>query len=134
MAKVKYLGGLRTESTHLASGNKIITDAPLDNKGRGQAFSPTDLLSNSLASCMLTIMGITANTHNINIDGTEAEVTKIMGANPRKVAEIHIAFTMPKIGYSAKERSILENAAKTCPVALSINPDIIQKIEFVYSN
>jgi len=132
MAKLKYMGGLRTESTHLASGNKIITDAPLDNQGKGQAFSPTDLLSSSLASCMMTIMGITANTHSINFDGAEAEITKVMAANPRRVAEIHITFTMPKIAYSDKEKAMLENAAKTCPVALSINPNILQKIEFVY--
>jgi putative redox protein len=133
MSKVKYVGGLRTEAIHLASGNKIVTDAPVDNKGKGEAFSPTDLLSTSLACCMLTIMGITGNTHGINIDGTEAEVTKIMGANPRKVAEVHIKFTMPASNYSDKEKAILENAARTCPVALSINPSIIQKIEFVYA-
>lgn len=133
MSKVKYLGGLRTEATHLASGSKIVTDAPLDNKGKGEAFSPTDLLSTSLACCMFTLMGIAGNTHGINIDGAEAEVTKIMGANPRKVAEIHITFTMPVNNYGDKEKAILENAARTCPVALSINPSIIQKIEFVYS-
>lgn len=133
MSKVKYLGGLRTEATHLASGNKIITDAPLDNKGKGQAFSPTDLMSTSLATCMLTIMGIACDTHVLNIDGTEAEVTKIMAANPRRVAEVHITFTMPDKNYTDKEKAILENAARTCPVALSINPNIIQKIEFIYS-
>ena len=132
MSKIKYLGDLRTEARHLASGNTIITDAPVDNKGKGQAFSPTDLLSTSLASCMLTIMGITANTHNVNIVGTEAEVTKIMAANPRRVAEIHIVITFPALAYTGKEKSILENAARTCPVALSVNKDIVQKIEFVY--
>jgi|SRR5581483_8425567 len=133
MSKVKYMGGLRTEATHLASGEKIITDAPLDNKGKGQAFSPTDLMSTSLACCMFTLMGIAGNTHGINIDGAEAEVTKIMAANPRRVAEVHITFNMPKIDYSDKQKAILENAARTCPVALSINPNIIQKIEFIYS-
>ncbi len=132
-SKVKYLGELRTEATHLASGSTIITDAPVDNHGKGQAFSPTDLMSTSLASCMITIMGITANTHKLNIDGASAEVTKIMAANPRRVSEIHIVFTMPANHYSQKEKAILENAAKTCPVALSINPAIIQMIEFVYS-
>lgn len=132
MSKIKYLGDLRTQATHIASGNTIITDAPLDNKGKGEAFSPTDLLSSSLASCMLTIMGIAANTHNININGTEAEVTKIMASGPRRVAEIHISMKMPRIAYSDKEKTILENAARTCPVALSINPGIIQKIDFVY--
>ena len=132
MSKVKYLGGLRTEATHLASNNTIITDAPVDNRGKGQAFSPTDLLSTSLASCMLTIMGIAADTHKINIEGAVAEVTKIMASNPRKVAEVHITFTMPAFAYSNKEKSLLENAARTCPVALSLNPEIVQKIEFVY--
>lgn len=133
MSKIKYLGELRTEATHLASGIRIITDAPIDNNGKGQAFSPTDLLSSALASCMLTIMGIAANTHNINIVGTEAEVTKIMASGPRRVAEIHVLVKMPSVAYSDKERNILENAARTCPVALSINPVIVQKIEFVYS-
>lgn len=131
MSKVIYLGDLRTEATHLASGKKIITDAPVDNKGRGEAFSPTDLMSTSLATCMFTIMGIACNTHNMNMDGAQAEVTKIMASNPRRVSEVHIKITMPK-KYTDKEKAILENAAKTCPVALSINPNIIQKIEFVY--
>jgi putative redox protein len=130
-AKVKYLGELRTEATHLASGNKIITDAPLDNHGKGQAFSPTDLLSSSLASCMLTVMGIAANTHQINMDGAEAVVTKIMAADPRRVSEVHIVITFPRT-YNDKEKAILEHTAKTCPVALSVSPALIQKIEFVY--
>lgn len=133
ISKVTYLGELRTEALHLASGSKIITDAPLDNKGKGQAFSPTDLLSTSLASCMFTIMGIAANTHNININGMSAEVTKIMATNPRRVGEIHITVTLPAISYTDKEKGILENAARTCPVALSVNSAIIQKIEFIYS-
>jgi putative redox protein len=132
-SKIKYLGELRTEAVHLASGSTIITDAPVDNHGKGQAFSPTDLMSTSLASCMITIMGITANTHGLKIDGASAELTKIMAANPRRVSEIHIVFTMPANNYSQKEKAILENAARTCPVALSINPAIIQKVEFVYS-
>ncbi|HAL65647.1 MAG TPA: osmotically inducible protein OsmC, partial [Bacteroidales bacterium] len=80
-----YLGELRTKATHLQSGNSIITDAPLDNQGKGEAFSPTDLLAAALASCMLTIMGIAARTHGFNIDGTKAEITKIMESNPRRV-------------------------------------------------
>jgi uncharacterized OsmC-like protein len=132
-AKVTYIGGLRTEAIHLASGTKIITDAPVDNHGKGQAFSPTDLMSTSLACCMLTIMGIAANTHGISIDGTIVEVTKVMAANPRRVAEIHLDIAMPNLAYNDKEKAILENAAKTCPVALSVNPSIIQKFNFVYS-
>ncbi len=83
-----YLGGLRTEATHLQSGTKIITDAPVDNNGKGETFSPTDLLAASLGSCMLTIMGIAANTHGIDIDGTKTSITKIMAASPRRVAEV----------------------------------------------
>ena len=94
-SKVIYLGGLRTNSTHLQSGIEIITDAPLDNQGKGEAFSPTDLMATSLANCMLTIMGIAARTHEIDIDGTTAEVTKIMAAEPRRVAEIHINLHFP---------------------------------------
>src|SRR5580693_834433 len=92
-----YLGGLRTEATHVQSGTKIITDAPLDNQGRGEAFSPTDLLSASLGSCMLTIMGIKARNNHFNIDGTKCSITKIMAQNPRRVGEIQITFHFPEI-------------------------------------
>src|ERR1700743_2927148 len=105
-----YLGGLRTEATHLQSGTKIITDAPTDNKGKGEAFSPTDLLAESLAACMLTTMGIAADTHGINIDNTTCEVTKIMALNPRRVAEVVINFKFPGT-YDDKEKKILEHAA-----------------------
>ena len=124
-----YQGGLRTEATHLQSGTKIITDAPTDNKGKGEAFSPTDLLSESLAGCILTTMGIAADVHGINIDGTEAEVTKIMAANPRRVAEVVVNLKFPK-SYDEKERNILEHAAHTCPVALSLHPDVKQTVTF----
>ncbi|MES2836790.1 MAG: OsmC family protein [Bacteroidota bacterium] len=129
-AKIIYLGDLRTEATHLASNNKIITDAPIDNHGKGEAFSPTDLLCSSLASCMLTIMGITANTHNINITNTEIKATKIMANDPRRVIEIIIEMNFPTNSYSDKEKQMLINAAKTCPVAKSLHPDIKQTISF----
>ncbi len=103
-SKIIYTGELHTEATHLASGNKITTDAPLDNHGKGQAFSPTDLMATSLATCMLTTMGIAANTHHINMDGASAEVTKVMAANPRRVSEVHISVTMPANNYSDKEK------------------------------
>ena len=124
-----YLGGLRTEAIHLQSGTKIITDAPTDNQGKGEAFSPTDLLSESLAGCVLTTMGIAANTHSINIDGTTAEVTKIMAPNPRRVAEIIIDLKFPG-EYTDKEKSILEHAALTCPVAVSLHPDVKKTTSF----
>lgn len=133
-SKVTYLGSLRTEAEHLKSGEKIITDAPTDNNGKGEAFSPTDLLATSLANCAVTIMGIAANNHEINIDGTLAEVTKHMGTDPRRVVQIDVKITMPSKGYSSKERKILEAAAHTCPVSKSLHPDLIQNISFVWTD
>lgn len=128
---ITYLGDLRTEATHTQSQEKIITDAPVDNKGKGEAFSPTDLLATSLGSCMLTIMGIAAREREINIEGTSCAITKIMAADPRRVSEIHaeIAFTG---SYNDKEKAILEHAAKTCPVFYSLHPDILKVITFKY--
>lgn len=128
-----YSGELRTTARHLASGAELITDAPLDNHGKGEAFSPTDLLSASLGSCMLSIMGIAARTHHIEMDGTRIEITKVMAADPRRVAEIRIEFFMPSVAYDQRQQKILENAARTCPVALSLHPDLIQNIVFHWS-
>ena len=125
-----YTGELRTQATHLASQNTIITDAPIDNNGKGEAFSPTDLLAASLGSCMLTIMGIAANTHGFSIDGTKISVNKIMTANPRRIGEIVVDFTFPLNSYNEKEKMLIEKAAATCPVALSLHPDLIQTINF----
>jgi putative redox protein len=130
---VKYLGELRTEAIHLQSGNLINTDAPKDNNGKGEAFSPTDLLATSLAACMLTVMGIAARKENYTpIDGASAEVTKVMYADPRRVGEIHITLTFPKNNYSEKEKKVYENTAHTCPVAKSLNPELKQVINFVW--
>ena len=131
-AKITYLGNLRTEAVHLKSANAIITDAPLDNNGKGEAFSPTDLLATSLGSCMLTIMGIVAQRHSINIEGTTVDVTKVMETNPRRVGQIIVEFTMPKVSYTDKEKELLENAAHTCPVAKSLSADLIQTVIFSY--
>ncbi|MGB3948223.1 MAG: OsmC family protein [Bacteroidia bacterium] len=131
-SKIVYSGNLRTEAVHLKSGNKIITDAPPDNNGKGEAFSPTDLLATSLGCCMLTIMGIVAERNAINIDGTSIEITKIMEANPRRVGEIIVEFTMPKNNYSDKEKTLLENAAHTCPVAKSLSAELKQTVIFNY--
>lgn len=133
-AETVYLGELRTKAKHLQSGIEIITDAPIDNQGKGEAFSPTDLLAASLGSCMLTIMGIAARTHQFNIDGTRVEVTKVMASNPRRVSEVHVQFTMPDQNYSEEQKKIIYIAATTCPVALSIHPDIKQKVDFVYND
>lgn len=128
-----YLGNLRTEIEHIQSGNKIITDAPLDNNGKGEFFSPTDIFSSALGSCMLTIIGMAANTHGFNIDGTTLEIEKVMAANPRRVAEIKIDFHFPAGShYSDKEKKIIEASAKTCPVANSLHPDIVKNINFIY--
>jgi uncharacterized OsmC-like protein len=129
-----YLGELRTEAKHVLSGDKVITDAPLDNQGKGEAFSPTDLMSASLGSCMFTIMGIAAREHGFNIDGTSCFITKIMAADPRRVSEIQISFDFPAIQYSDKQKLILEKAAKNCPVAKSLHPDLIQNVNFNFQD
>lgn len=130
IAQTEYIGGLRTSSVHLRSGQIVITDAPPDNQGRGEAFSPTDMLATSLACCMITIMGIVANRHSINIDGTKAEVSKIMGTDPRRVIEIVVALTVPGKNLSDKDKQLLINAAHTCPVAKSLHPDLKQTTSF----
>ena len=129
---VFYSGDLRAESEHLQSGNKIITDAPIDNEGKGEGFSPTDLVATSLANCMLTIMGIVARRHEVNIDGTRADVEKIMGTEPRRITEIQIEFYFPG-NYDSKTKTILEKAALNCPVAKSLAESLQQSIGFNYS-
>ena len=126
-SKVTYQGDLRTIAIHLQSNNEIITDAPVDNQGKGEAFSPTDLLATSLASCMLTIIGIKARDMGIDIAGTTADVTKVMSADPRRVSEVHVAITFNQ-QLDDKTQKIFYNTALTCPVAKSIHPDIIQKV------
>lgn len=126
-----YLGDLSTEAEHLQSGTKIITDAPSDNQGRGEAFSPTDLMATSLASCMLTIMGIASRTHGYDINGTHVDITKVMGTAPRRVVEIIVELNFP-MDYSDKHKKIIEAAAKECPVANSLHPELKQTIIFNY--
>ncbi len=129
----KYLGGLRVEAKHEQSGATLITDAPTDNHGQGQSFSPTDLCSLSLGACALTIMGIFAQAHGLDIEGTTFAVTKIMSANaPRRIAKIEVVFTFPDKGYSDKDKKSLERAALTCPVHHSLGPDVEQSISFVW--
>lgn len=128
-SKVEYLGELRTSSTHLQSQQTILNDAPVDNHGKGEAFSPTDLLANSLATCMFTIMAIKANDLQVDLKGSTAEVTKVMQASPRKISEIVIDFAM-STSVDEKNKAILERVAFTCPVYLSLNPDIVKTISF----
>jgi uncharacterized OsmC-like protein len=128
-SKIIYLGDLRTESVHVQSGTKILSDAPVDNNGKGEAFSPTDLVANALGSCMMTIMGIKARDMNIAIEDSTASVTKIMQAEPRKISAIEIVFEM-NYAPDDKTKIILERAAMTCPVFLSLHPDIDKRISF----
>ncbi len=128
-SKVTYLGDLRTECTHLQSGNTFITDAPLDNNGKGEAFSPTDTVATGLASCMMTVMGIKARDMAIEMKGTSATVNKIMAADPRRIFRIEVTFNFP-FSLDEKSRTILERTANTCPVHYSLHPDIERVIVF----
>ena len=129
-SKVVYEGNLRTRLTHLHSGTEIITDAPLDNQGLAQSFSPTDLVATALGSCMMTIMGIKARNMNLDLKGTEIEITKVMASEPRRISEVHATLKFPPNNFSDKDKAILENAARTCPVAKSLQPDIKQVLVF----
>ncbi|NAS12016.1 OsmC family protein [Poritiphilus flavus] len=128
-SKVEYTGELRTKCTHVRSGNEFITDAPLDNNGLGQAFSPTDTVATALASCMLTVMGIKARGLDVDLTGSHAEITKHMASDPRRISGIEILLRLPS-GISDKSKTILEHTANTCPVIQSIHPDIEKEIEF----
>jgi uncharacterized OsmC-like protein len=128
--KTTYLGDLRTENIHLQSGSKIITDAPCDNRGKGEAFSPTDLLATALGNCIMTIMGIKALDNGIDLTGTEIEITKIMADAPRRVAEVVLEFNFPKKGYTDDEKRMIESVAGTSPVPLSLHPNLKQIVRF----
>ena len=130
-SKIIYKNNLRTEAQHIASGQKIITDAPLDNNGKGEAFSPTDLVATALASCMITIMAIAAEKNGINISETSASVKKIMGTNPRTISDVVIDIKMSK-NLALKDRKRLEKAALACPVHKSLHPDMNKEITFSY--
>lgn len=133
-SSIEYLGGLRTQATHQLSGQQFITDAPPDNQGRGEAFSPTDLLATSLGACAVTIMGIAAREHGFNIDGTTIDITKIMAANPRRVSAVTVVFNFPKVKYSEKEKKIIRLAANTCPVFQSLHPDMAKEYVFKFQD
>ena len=132
-SKVIYLGDLRTECEHVKSGDKFITDAPTDNNGKGEAFSPTDTVATALASCMLTVMGIKAKQmEGVELKGSTAEVTKIMKAEPRRIARVEIKLNLEGV-QTEKEKKILEDTAKTCPVLNSLHPDMEKEIVFNWS-
>ncbi len=130
--RTTYIGDYRTEATHVLSSVKIITDAPIDNNGKGEAFSPTDLVATALCSCMITLMDITANGKGFSLGEVRAKTTKVMAANPRRVSEIIIEFDLTAKSYTDKEKAILEHAARNCPVAKSIHTDINVDVSFHY--
>lgn len=129
-SNVRYEGNLRTTCTHIKSGESIITDAPTDNNGKGEAFSPTDLVATALASCALTVVGIYCNKHQINFQHGETEVTKVMGSDPRRIVEVHLKFDFSGNNWDEKLQKIIQNVVKTCPVANSINPSIEVFIDY----
>ena len=129
--EIIYEGDLRTRATHLASGTEILTDAPVDNQGKGEKFSPTDLVATALGSCMLTIMGITANVQNIDISGTKVKVQKTMGEDPRKIAKIDIKIIF-RTTISDKHKTVLERAAHHCPVSKTLQGNIKENVKFIY--
>lgn len=131
-AATKYKGDLRTEITHLRSGSIITTDAPIDNKGKGENFSPTDLVASALGSCIFTIMGIAAREHGFSIDGASCRITKIMTEKPRKIGEIKIDFDFTSNEYTDKQKKILEYCVRSCPVALSLNESVFQNVKLIF--
>lgn len=128
-SKVTYTGELRTTCEHIRSGNEFITDAPVDNNGLGQAFSPTDTVATGLASCMLTVMGIKARAIEVDLSGSTADVTKHMASEPRRISKLEVNLELPA-SVSEKNRTILERTANTCPVHYSLHPDIEKVVTF----
>ncbi|MCJ7447528.1 MAG: OsmC family protein [Bacteroidales bacterium] len=127
-----YKGDLRTEITHVRSGSIITTDAPVDNKGKGEYFSPTDMVASALGSCIFTIMGIAAREHGFSIDGATCKITKIMTESPRKIGEIKIEFDFTGNEFTDRQKKVLEYCVKTCPVALSLNESVIQNVTLLF--
>lgn len=132
-SKIIYLGNLRTEATHIRSGNPLITDAPVDNQGKGEYFSPTDSVATALATCMITTMGIVAQGNGIDLGNCFAYVLKHMASNPRRISGIDVELHMSgSVAYTKEQKELLEKTAKECPVARSLRPDIEQKLEIFY--
>lgn len=128
-SSIEYVGDLRTICIHLQSGTQILTDAPTDNHGKGEAFSPTDLVATALGSCMVSIMAIKSKDLEVDLKDSTVSVTKIMQAEPRKIAKIVVELNM-SIETSEKNKTILERSAMTCPVLLSLHPDIEKEVTF----
>ncbi|MFQ5749429.1 MAG: OsmC family protein [Planctomycetota bacterium] len=128
--EIVYQGGLRCQATHAPSGNRIVTDAPVDNQGKGESFSPTDLMATSLGTCLLTIMGIVAQRHGVDLEGTTVTVEKLMVADPlRRVGRLEVRVSVP-LPVSPADRTRLEHAARTCPVHQSLDPRVERPITF----
>ena len=130
----KYLGDLRVECVHNQSGIKIITDAPCDNQGKGNAFSPTDLCATARGTCAMTIVGIYAKNHDLDVTGTEVEITKIMSDDPRRIDRIEVVFKMPPRVYSARDRASIERCTTSCPVHLTLHPEVEQVFTFIWQD
>ena len=128
----KYIGELRTQSTHLKSSDVILTDAPVDNNGKGDAFSPTDLVASALCSCMTTVMGICAEKNNFELPKSTAQVTKVMESHPRRISKIIIEINFDKNNLSEQNVEKLIAVAKGCPVAQSLSSDLIQEVKFIF--
>lgn len=131
-AKSIYLGDLRISSTHIKSGTIIETDAPLDNQGKGTRFSPTDLMATAYMNCMITIIGIYCNNHNLSFTHCEGEMEKIMGSNPRRISQLNITLDLTGNDWSKEDQKKVEAAARACPVAKSVSTDLIANIEFIF--
>jgi uncharacterized OsmC-like protein len=130
--EIIYNGQLRTSATHIRSGTTIINDAPVDNHGKGEAFSPTDLVATALGTCILTIMGISAQKNDIDLQGAKAEVTKVMASDPRRIAKIEVIIKMPPMSYSDQDKQILKQALDNCPVCRSLHTDMKQDIKIIW--
>jgi uncharacterized OsmC-like protein len=128
--EVFYQGNLRCKAEHIQSGTTLLTDAPVDNQGKGESFSPTDLLAIALGTCMATVMGIEANNLKINLSGTQLHINKVMGILPRRVVEIKVEITIPDENFTESQKNKLIEIGINCPVAKSIHPDIYQNIKF----
>ncbi len=133
-SRVIYSGDLRTEATHVKSGQTFITDAPIDNQGKGEAFSPTDLLATSLGVCAITVVGIAARTHGFNVDGTSIKITKIMASDPRRVGEVIVEMDFPAIKYTEKQKAIIRHTVDICPVSQSLNISLKQTFILNFSD
>lgn len=130
--RTTYTGGLRTEAVHVQSGKKIITDAPLDNQGRAEYFSPTDMVAAALASCAMTIIGISARDNGFSVDGATASITKIMASDPRRISEVQIRYDYSMLTLTEEQKEIIKDKTKNCPVCLSLHPDLKRDIKIKF--